>query len=147
MFKQVLYHPDESQVLTTGSNRKITYWDCFDGQAIRMLDGSKDGEINAPEVGRAIEGGGGQALAVHARTRAQRHEGSVDLTLLGEHTVTLDCDVIQADGGTRTASITGACVAMVDAIRSLQRSGAIAGYTLRLGQAVRAAVRATERRS
>ena len=31
MFKQVLYHPDESQVLTTGSNRKITYWDCFDG--------------------------------------------------------------------------------------------------------------------
>lgn len=47
MFKQVLYHPDESQVLTTGSNRKITYWDCFDGQAIRMLDGSDTGEINA----------------------------------------------------------------------------------------------------
>ena len=47
MFKQVLYHPDESQVLTTGSNRKITYWDCFDGQAIRMLDGSETGEINA----------------------------------------------------------------------------------------------------
>jgi len=47
MFKAVVYHPDESQVLTTGSNRKVTYWDCFDGQAIRMLDGSKDGEINA----------------------------------------------------------------------------------------------------
>jgi len=47
MFKQVLYHPDESQVLTTGSNRKITYWDCFDGQAIRMLDGSETGEIDA----------------------------------------------------------------------------------------------------
>ncbi|WP_286846674.1 ribonuclease PH, partial [Spongiibacter sp. UBA6593] len=56
---------------------------------------------------------------------------AVDLTLLGEHTVTLDCDVIQADGGTRTASITGACVAMVDAIRSLQRSGAIAGDPLK----------------
>ncbi len=51
--------------------------------------------------------------------------------MLGEHTVTLDCDVIQADGGTRTASITGACVAMVDAIRSLQRSGAIAGDPLK----------------
>ena len=50
MFKQVLYHPDESQVLTTGSNRKITYWDCFDGQAIRMLDGSETGEINALAV-------------------------------------------------------------------------------------------------
>ena len=47
MFKQVLYHPDESQLLTTGSDRKITYWDCFDGQAIRMLDGSNAGEINA----------------------------------------------------------------------------------------------------
>lgn len=50
MFKQVLYHPDESQVLTTGSNRKITYWDCLDGQAIRMLDGSETGEINALDV-------------------------------------------------------------------------------------------------
>lgn len=35
-----------------------------------------------------------------------------DMTLLGEHTVTIDCDVLQADGGTRTASITGACVAL-----------------------------------
>ncbi len=50
---------------------------------------------------------------------------AVDLQALGEHTITLDCDVIQADGGTRTASITGACVAMVDAIRHLQRNGAI----------------------
>jgi WD40 repeat protein len=47
MFKEILYHPDESQILTTGSNRKITYWDCFDGQAIRMLDGSDTGEINS----------------------------------------------------------------------------------------------------
>ena len=47
MFKQVLYHPDESQVLTTGSDRKITYWDCFDGQDIRRLDGSDSGEINS----------------------------------------------------------------------------------------------------
>ena len=47
MFKQVVYHPDESQLLTTGSDRKITYWDCYDGQAIRMLDGSETGELNA----------------------------------------------------------------------------------------------------
>jgi len=44
----------------------------------------------------------------------------VDLDKLGERTLTIDCDVIQADGGTRTASITGAYVALVDAIRSLQ---------------------------
>jgi ribonuclease PH len=43
----------------------------------------------------------------------------VDLDKLGENTIKLDCDVIQADGGTRTASITGACVALYDAISSL----------------------------
>lgn len=47
IFKQVVYHPDESQLLTAGSDRKITYWDCYDGQAIRMLDGSETGELNA----------------------------------------------------------------------------------------------------
>ncbi len=41
---------------------------------------------------------------------------AIDLTRLGEHTIKIDCDVIQADGGTRTASITGGCVAMMDAI-------------------------------
>ncbi|MGB1906201.1 MAG: ribonuclease PH [Spongiibacter sp.] len=56
---------------------------------------------------------------------------AVDLSALGENTITLDCDVIQADGGTRTASITGACVALVDAIRSLQRSGAISTEPLK----------------
>lgn len=50
MFKQVVYHPDESQLLTCGSDRKITYWDCFDGQAIRMLDGSQTGELNALSI-------------------------------------------------------------------------------------------------
>jgi ribonuclease PH len=40
----------------------------------------------------------------------------VDLKKLGENTITIDCDVIQADGGTRTASITGGCVALVDAL-------------------------------
>ena len=44
----------------------------------------------------------------------------VDLNKIGERTLTVDCDVIQADGGTRTASITGAYVALVDAVRSLQ---------------------------
>ena len=47
MFKQVVYHPDESQLLTAGSDRKICYWDCYDGQAIRLLDGSETGELNA----------------------------------------------------------------------------------------------------
>ncbi len=50
---------------------------------------------------------------------------AVDLTLLGENTITVDCDVIQADGGTRTASISGGFVALYDAIQSLIDAGAI----------------------
>ena len=45
----------------------------------------------------------------------------VDLKALGERTITLDCDVLQADGGTRTASITGSYVALVDAVNALIR--------------------------
>jgi ribonuclease PH len=45
---------------------------------------------------------------------------ALDLNLLGERTLTVDCDVIQADGGTRTAAITGGCVALVDAIHALK---------------------------
>ena len=48
-----------------------------------------------------------------------------DLKLLGERTITLDCDVLQADGGTRTAAITGACVAAHDAVSSLLAAGKI----------------------
>lgn len=49
----------------------------------------------------------------------------VDLEKLGERTITLDCDVIQADGGTRTASITGACVALHDALNNLVEQGVL----------------------
>jgi ribonuclease PH len=49
----------------------------------------------------------------------------VDLKGLGERTLWMDCDVIQADGGTRTASITGAFVALVEALRHLKRQGSI----------------------
>lgn len=49
----------------------------------------------------------------------------IDLQKLGERTIHFDCDVIQADGGTRTASITGAYVAMVDAVSTLLKKGLI----------------------
>jgi ribonuclease PH len=45
---------------------------------------------------------------------------AVQMDMLGENTIIVDCDVIEADGGTRTASITGACVALYDAIRTLE---------------------------
>ena len=55
----------------------------------------------------------------------------VDLKKLGERTIHLDCDVIQADGGTRTAAITGAFVALHDAVAGLLRQGAIAVTPIR----------------
>jgi ribonuclease PH len=58
---------------------------------------------------------GGRTMEIQ-RLIGRSLRACVDLKLLGEHTITLDCDVIQADGGTRTASITGACLAMRDAI-------------------------------
>jgi ribonuclease PH len=55
----------------------------------------------------------------------------VDLTSCGQRTIWIDCDVIQADGGTRTAAITGAFVALVDAFRILQKKGLLAAPPLR----------------
>src|SRR5688572_22988211 len=54
----------------------------------------------------------------------------IDLKALGEKTLWVDCDVIQADGGTRTASITGSFVALVDALRELQRRGVVSELPL-----------------
>lgn len=50
---------------------------------------------------------------------------AIDLEVLGENSITIDCDVIQADGGTRTASITGAYVAMIDAVNHMLKEGMI----------------------
>ncbi|MDO4717384.1 MAG: ribonuclease PH [Propionibacteriaceae bacterium] len=55
----------------------------------------------------------------------------VDYAALGENTILLDCDVLQADGGTRTAAITGAYVALADAVSWLRQRGSLAGEPLR----------------
>lgn len=55
----------------------------------------------------------------------------VDLAALGERQVIIDCDVLQADGGTRTAAITGACVAVHDALEGLVASGRLASNPMR----------------
>lgn len=55
---------------------------------------------------------------------------AIDLTALGENTIHIDCDVLQADGGTRTASITGAYVALADAIAFLKKQGVVPGEPL-----------------
>ncbi len=54
----------------------------------------------------------------------------IDYKALGENTIVIDCDVLQADGGTRTAAITGAYVALADAVDHLRKQGALAGEPL-----------------
>ncbi len=61
---------------------------------------------------------GGRTLEIQ-RLIGRSLRSIIDLEALGENTITLDCDVIQADGGTRTASITGAYVALVDAVDNM----------------------------
>jgi ribonuclease PH len=67
---------------------------------------------------------GGRTLEIQ-RLIGRSLRAVVDREALGERTITLDCDVLQADGGTRTAAITGAYVALVDACRWLKKKGGI----------------------
>jgi ribonuclease PH len=85
------------------------------------------GSRMAREASRGKQGG--RTVEIQ-RLIGRSLRAAVDLAKLGENTITIDCDVIQADGGTRTAAITGACVAMVDAINYLQRKKLISGDPL-----------------
>jgi ribonuclease PH len=67
---------------------------------------------------------GGRTLEIQ-RLIGRSLRACVDRRALGERTITLDCDVLRADGGTRTAAITGAYVALVDAVRVLMKRGEI----------------------
>src|SRR6187399_3215304 len=78
---------------------------------------------SAREAARGKQGG--RTLEIQ-RLIGRSLRAVVDLRALGERTVTLDCDVLQADGGTRTASITGAYVALVDAVTALNARRAMA---------------------
>ncbi len=78
------------------------------------------GSRNMREATRGKQGG--RTLEIQ-RLIGRSLRAVVDLKAVGERTITLDCDVLQADGGTRTASITGAYVALVDAVSKLMNKG------------------------
>ncbi|OOF29378.1 ribonuclease PH [Salinivibrio sp. IB872] len=73
---------------------------------------------------------GGRTMEIQ-RLIARSLRAAVDLTALGEYTITVDCDVIQADGGTRTASISGASVALADALNVMVRDGKLAANPMK----------------
>jgi ribonuclease PH len=83
---------------------------------------------SAREARQGRQGGRSQEIQ---RLIGRSLRAVMDLDALGEQTITVDCDVIQADGGTRTAAITGGWVALAMAIGWLQRGGALASDPLR----------------
>ncbi len=134
-------HAEGSVLVSFGDTRVICTASVDEGVP-RFLRGENSGWITAEygmlprstgsRMGREAARGkqGGRTLEIQ-RLIGRSLRAAVDLGKLGEHTITLDCDVIQADGGTRTASITGAFVALVDAINGLQRQKRITGDPLR----------------
>lgn len=122
----------EGSVLVSFGNTKVICTASVENGVPHFLKGQGQGWITAEygmlprstgsRMGREAARGkqGGRTVEIQ-RLIGRALRAAVDLKALGEYQITLDCDVIQADGGTRTASITGACVALVDALRHLQR--------------------------
>ena len=80
-------------------------------------------------LGRLVSGiAGGIGGRTHEISRliGRSLRAAIDLAALGENSIAIDCDVVQADGGTRTAAITGAYVALADAVSWLREQGALA---------------------
>ena len=121
----VLVEFGDTRVLCTASvNEQVPRWMKGKGQGwvtaeYGMLPGSTHTRSDR-EAARGKQSGRTQEIQ---RLIGRSLRAAVDLKKLGERQVTIDCDVLQADGGTRTASITGGMVALVDAINGLQRDG------------------------
>ena len=94
-----------------------------------FLRGKGEGWVTA-EYGMLPRSTGSRMGREAARLIGRSLRAVMDMKALGERSITIDCDVIQADGGTRTASITGGYVALADAIQSLLRDGSLASNPL-----------------
>ena len=74
MFKAVSYNPEECQVITGGTDRKIAYWETYDGSQIREIEGSKVGSINGIDISESgrhfVTGGDDKIVKVSGRHSA-----------------------------------------------------------------------------
>lgn len=126
----------EGSVLVEFGDTRVLCTASVDNSVPRFLKGKGEGWVTAEygmlprsthsrmdrEAGRGKQGG--RTLEIQ-RLIGRSLRASIDLAALGENTITIDCDVIQADGGTRTASITGGFVALSLAIQHLLKQGKI----------------------
>ena len=126
----------EGSVLVEFGHTRVLCTASVDTSVPRFLKGKGQGWVTAEygmlprsthsRMNREAASGkqSGRTLEI-SRLIARSLRAAVDLSALGEHTITVDCDVLQADGGTRTAAITGACVALVDALNWMVEKGLI----------------------
>jgi len=127
----------EGSVLIEFGNTRVLCTASVEENVPRWLKGQGRGWVTAEygmlprstteRMGREAARGkqGGRTMEIQ-RLIGRSLRAAIDLEALGEIMITLDCDVIQADGGTRTASISGAWVALHDAIQTLIRQGRLA---------------------
>lgn len=134
----------EGSVLIEFGDTKVICTASVERGVPRFLRGSGTGWVTAEygmlpratgsRAGREAARGkqGGRTVEIQ-RLIGRSLRAALDLEKLGENTITIDCDVIQADGGTRCASITGACVALMDAVSFLRKdkNGAVKGNPIK----------------
>ncbi|MCH1920635.1 ribonuclease PH [Shewanella sp. A3A] len=132
----------EGSVLVEFGDTKVLCTASFTEGVPRFLKGQGQGWVTAEygmlprsthsrmdrEAARGKQSGRTQEIQ---RLIGRSLRAAVDMKLLGENTIVIDCDVIQADGGTRTASITGACVALADALNWARAKGIIKANPLK----------------
>lgn len=132
----------EGSVLVEFGNTKVICTASVETSVPSFLRGKGQGWVTA-EYGMLPRSTGSRMIREAAKGKQQGRtveisrligrslRAAVDMKALGENTINIDCDVIQADGGTRTAAITGACVALVDAIEWLKKNGKVKGEPLK----------------
>ena len=133
-----LAYAEGSALIETGDTRVLCAVSVEDGVP-RFLRGAGQGWLTAEYAmlprstltrsPRSASSGGGAREIQRLIGRSLR--AVVDLRALGERTLTVDCDVLQADGGTRTAAITGAYVALCQALDGMDARGQLSGQPLR----------------
>lgn len=127
----------EGSALINFGNTKVLATASFTPGVPRWLSGSGKGWVTAEygmlprstneRMGReSVKGKVGGRTHEISRLIGRSLRAVIDLDALGENTIVIDCDVLQADGGTRTAAITGAYVALVDAVSWAQKNGHVA---------------------
>lgn len=132
--RQYTRYAEGSVLIELGNTQVLCNATVTPGQVPRFLKGQNQGWVTAEygmlpratherserEAARGKQGGRTQEIQ---RLIGRALRACVDMKALGENTIIIDCDVIQADGGTRCAAITGGCIALYDAIKALEALG------------------------